>query len=138
MKIPCTLPQPYERRGFLESRWILSAMVHRFQRAAAQLVIRHPWGYYPQGHEYPDPLRRMSASQVFFCSKYRLLTNKNQLQAAPKVAGAWDETRRRNGNNSKPRKRLINAVLGRGSFKRPPPIPGALAPGIPTISCTRC
>jgi hypothetical protein len=38
------------------------------------------------GHEYTDCFGRISASQVFSCSKYRLPTIKNQLQAVPKVA----------------------------------------------------
>jgi hypothetical protein len=71
--------------------------------------MRRPWGHYPQGHEYPDPLRRISASQVFSFNKYRLPTINNQLQANPKVTGGRDETRRRNRKDSKPGKASKNA-----------------------------
>jgi hypothetical protein len=50
------------------------------------------------GHYYPDHLRRISASQVFSCNKYRLPTIKCPLQADPKVGGGKDETRRPAGS----------------------------------------
>jgi hypothetical protein len=50
---------------------------------ASQLLIMSHRAIYSQGHEYPNQPRRISARQVFSCSKYRPRAIKNQLQADP-------------------------------------------------------